>query len=423
MGRYEKCYWQSDSWYGKSGGYRAYIPDRIAGLELAIDSRTAAAVSMAERAVAELGRSGGALTDTEPLARLLLRSEAVGSSRIEGLEVPARKLLEIEALGREGRQVRADGNEARVLANIRAMAEGVDAAVGEERLSVESLCKINGTLLEGTLLADRGGALREVQNWIGGDGYSPLGAAFVPPPPALVPGLVADLVDFVNTSEFSPLVVAALAHAQFETIHPFVDGNGRAGRALTHIVMKRSGLCEGLVPPVSLVLATDKSCYVEKLTGYRSDVEAVRSFPSGAVDWISYFAESVGVACERAKGLEAELGAIVASWRRRTNPRANSAEDLLLDALAGTPVVSVRSAAELLGRSYPAARGAIESLVEKGVLMQNSKNKRSRIFVALDVIDAFTAFERSMAAPGGDTAVEEPVRAVPQRVPRSRRDR
>ena len=227
----------------------------------------------------------------------------------------------------------------------------------------------------------------------------------------------------MNTSEFSPLVVAALAHAQFETIHPFVDGNGRAGRALTHIVMKRSGLCEGLVPPVSLVLATDKSCYVEKLTGYRSDVEAVRSFPSGAVDWISYFAESVGVACERAKGLEAELGAIVASWRRRTNPRANSAEDLLLDALAGTPVVSVRSAAELLGRSYPAARGAIESLVEKGVLMQNSKNKRSRIFVALDVIDAFTAFERSMAAPGGDTAVEEPVRAVPQRVPRSRRDR
>lgn len=420
MGRLERKYWLSDTWNGRSGGYQAYVPGKIAGLALDLDADTAAKVSAAERAVAGLGGNVGALTDTEPLARLLLRSEAVASSRIEGLEVPAKKLLEVEAREREGRPYRLDGTEAVVLSNIRAMSEGIESAL-EGDLTVAAISEINRMLLAHTPLAAAGGIVRDQQNWIGGDGYSPLGAAYVPPAPEHVPALLEDLVSFVNESTYSPVVKAAIVHAQFETIHPFLDGNGRTGRALAHAVLRRSGLCSGMVPPVSLVLATDRAGYIERLAGYRSDGTMDERFPVGAIEWISYFAGSVGIACERAAAFEETLAGIANEWRHEVAPRANSSEDLLIRALIGTPVVSVGSASELIGRSYPAARNAIESLVKHGVLVQNSKNRRGRIFVAVDVVDAFTGFERAMSVPGGDTSVELPARLGPQRVPRARR--
>ncbi|MFV1971604.1 MAG: Fic family protein [Acidimicrobiia bacterium] len=101
-----------------------------------------------------------------------------------------------------------------------------------------------------------GRVVRERQNWIGGSSYNPCSAVFVPPPPDHVDGLVQDLIEYVNGDEHSPLVQAAIAHAQFETIHPFADGNGRTGRALIHVILRRRGLSPTFVPPISLVLAT-----------------------------------------------------------------------------------------------------------------------------------------------------------------------
>lgn len=300
------------------------------------------------------------------------------------------------------------------------MSEGIESAL-EGDLTVAAISEINRMLLAHTPLAAAGGIVRDQQNWIGGDGYSPLGAAYVPPAPEHVPALLEDLVSFVNESTYSPVVKAAIVHAQFETIHPFLDGNGRTGRALAHAVLRRSGLCSGMVPPVSLVLATDRAGYIERLAGYRSDGTMDERFPVGAIEWISYFAGSVGIACERAAAFEETLAGIANEWRHEVAPRANSSEDLLIRALIGTPVVSVGSTAGIIGRSYPAARNAIESLVKHGVLVQNSKNRRGRIFVAVDVVDAFTGFERAMSVPGGDTSVELPARLGPQRVPRARR--
>lgn len=427
MGVYETAYWLSDTWgmsrrEARSGAYHPYRPDPISTREPALSAQAVSAVSRAESAVRRLNESTVHLTDTEPLARLILRSEALASSRIEGLEMPAGRLLEYEALDELGVSHRLDGAEAAVVGNIRAMSESIDRLSGLSRVSVADMCEMNRRLLEGTDMAGHAGRLRSEQNWIGGNRVNPLDAAYVPPRPELVPGLMSDLATFCNSSELPPLAVAAVAHAQFETIHPFPDGNGRTGRTLVHVLLRQKGLATRVVPPVSLVLATDRGRYTANLAAFRTDDgdDAGRAADAAVSDWVVYFAGACLVACERAEAFEQVIGSIKDRWRETLRPRANSAASLLIDALPSTPVVSVESAARLTGRSREAARQAIAALEGAGVLYQSAKNRKSNIYAARDILDAFTSYERALAAPGGNTAVERPVRPVPQRVPRKR---
>lgn len=424
MGRYESEYWLSDGWGSNrreraSGTYRPYVPDPLLGAGIRLTPTAAAACAEAERDVSALNASGLHLRNTEPLARLLLRSEAIASSRIEGLEVGAGRLLEYEELGRLGVRQNPGRAEAAVLANVLAMSEGVDS-MSESGITVGAICEVNGRLLRGQRGGDLAGRLRDVQNWVGGNGVNPVGAAYVPPRPELVPPLMEDLARFCEESPLPSVAVAAIAHAQMETIHPFADGNGRTGRALVHAVLKRRGVAPRVVPPVSLVLATDRDRYISNLVAYRTDDgdPAAPSRSDATSDWAEYFARALMEACARAEGFEASLEAIGRAWRDRVRPRGNSTADLLLGALLDNPVVSVESAARLVGRSREAARLAVASLVGKGVLVQSSKNRKSGIYVARDVIDAFTGYERALASPTGDTSVEKPVRRVPQRPPR-----
>lgn len=428
MGIYQSEYWLSTGWgmnrrETQSGTYRPYLPDKVAHLELRLHPAAAAAVSRAESSVALLNRESRYLTDTEPLARLILRSEALASSRIEGLEVSAGKLLEYEALDRLGVSHYTDTTEAAVMRNISVMRAVVSNAVDAGELTLDTICDVNRRLLEGTRAQGRAGTLRTEQNWIGGNNANPIGAVYVPPQPQYVPDLMDDLLAFCNTSMLPPLAVAAVAHAQLETIHPFVDGNGRTGRTLVHILLKGSGLAPRVVPPVSLVLATDKERYIDNLAAFRTDDAVVphRDIQDAIGDWVEYFANACTLACERADAFEQRIGEIQRDWRERGPFRRNSAAARLIEALPGSPVVSVASAAELIGRSVEAVRLAIQDLCEKGVLVQNAKNRKSNIYVARDILDAFTAYERALATPGGDTAAGKPARPVPQRVPRERR--
>src|SRR5262249_10182571 len=118
-------------------------------------------------------------------------------------------------------------------------------------------------------LAAHAGAIRERQNWIGSDPYTPAGAEFIPPPPGYVPDLLADLCEFLNRTDLPPVAQAAIAHVQVETIHPFADGNGRVGRALLGASLVRSGVCRDVVPPISLVLSGRTDDYVGALTAFR----------------------------------------------------------------------------------------------------------------------------------------------------------
>jgi Fic family protein len=258
-----------------------------------------------------------------------------------------------------------------------------------------------------------------VQNWIGGSSFNPCSAAFVPPPPDLVRELLADLCDFCNDDALPAIAQAAVAHAQFETIHPFVDGNGRAGRALIQMVLRRRGLTPRVFPPVSLILATYAQDYVLRLSGTRSvgppDAAAAHD---GMNAWIALFAQSCIRSVADAGSFEERVRSVQARWRERVGRvRANSALDLLIRALPGAPVVTVNAAAEMIGRSFQATNTAIAQLAGAGVLAPITVGRRNRAFEAADIIDAFADFERQMASPQADTQIAPPVRSVPRRRP------
>ena len=248
--------------------YEAYVPDRLTGQSISLDGQTAADVADAETAVARLNLEARTLIDSEALARLLLRAEAVASSKIEGLEVGARRLLRAQLAQRLAVEP-ADVTAMEVLNNIEAMAWAIDQVDAAKAIDPSHVLAIHRRLFAGTRLENHGGTVRTEQNWIGGSNYNPCAAAFVPPPPEYVVELLDDLCGFSNSDALPALVQAAIAHAQFETIHPFFDGNGRTGRALIHVVLRLRGLVPHLLPPVSLVLATWSTDYVDALTATR----------------------------------------------------------------------------------------------------------------------------------------------------------
>lgn len=393
--------------------YEAYVPDTLQGRSFVIDGQVAMEIAQAEAAIFHLNADATSLTNTEALARILLRAEAVASSRIEGLEVGARRLLHAE-VSREPEGKSTDLTASEVLSNIDAMVYAVDSVGAGDVITLEHLMNVHERLLAGIRLSHHGGRLREEQNWIGGSAYNPCSAAFVPPPDDLVRHLMEDLVAFCSDDILPPVAQAAIAHAQFETIHPFVDGNGRTGRALMHIVLRRRGLAEKVLTPVSLILATWAKAYVDALTGYRyigsPDSDGARD---GINAWVSQFATACTRACSDAATFEQRARAIEAEWRERVGKvRRNSAADLLLRALPGVPVVTASGAATLIDRSFPAANNAIALLTDAEVLKQVTVGRRNRAYEAPEIIAAFADLERQLASPGGDTRSSQPSRRV-----------
>jgi Fic family protein len=386
--------------------------------KLPLDGSTAADVADAEVAIARLNQEQSTLADSEAIARFLLRAEAVASSRIEGFEVGGRRLLKA-ALARGLKNDQQDVTAAEVLNNIEAMRWAVETLSQRPQITVDDILAIHKRLLADTSLRPYAGKLREEQNWIGGSRFNPCSAVFVPPPDEQVGDLMADLCRFSNLDTLPVVAQAALAHAQFETIHPFVDGNGRTGRVLIHVILRRRGLAPRFVPPISLVLATWSADYINGLTQTR-----YRGAPDGdaAVEgtngWISLFAGACRRAVTDAEAYEERVRELQAEWRRRLGRvRKNSATELLLLALPGAPIITVQSASALVGRSVQAVNEAIPRLLEADVLKQITVGERNRAFEASGLIDSFTALERQLASPHADTLTSPPARRVPYRPP------
>lgn len=398
--------------------YEAYVPDRLVGRSFTLDGDSAADVADAERAVQALQHEARSLADSEAVARLLLRAEAVASSRIEGLEVGSRRLLKAQLALRLEDDPR-DVTAAEVLGNIAAMRWAVATAAEADDVTVAHILEIHRRLLAGTRLEHLGGQVRTVQNWIGGSSHNPCSAAFVPPPPDRVEELLADLCAFCNDDGLPVVVQAAMAHAQFETIHPFVDGNGRTGRALVHVLFRRRRLAPLVLPPVSLVLATWSEEYVAGLMATRSRHEPDAAESIDAINrWVALFAAAVTRAVQDAGEYEHAVREVQERWRDAVGKiRADSAVLRLIEALPGAPIVTVQSAAAMIDRSVQATNEAINRLQASGVLEQTTIGKRNRGFEATDLIDAFTALERQLASPDADTHGSPPVRSVPYRRP------
>ncbi len=396
--------------------YDAYLPDPLVNRTVLLEGPVAADVSEAEAELTRFDLAVGALSGSEALARLLLRTESVASSRIEGLEIGARRLLHADAERAMGHGTR-DVTAQEALGNIEAMLYAVEAVGPGAAISADLLLEIHRRLLAGTRLENHGGRFRSEQNWIGGSSFNPCSAQYIPPPPERVEDLIADLCSFSSDDSLPAVAQAALAHAQFETIHPFADGNGRVGRALIHLVLRRRGLVLRALPPVSLILATWADEYVAGLTATRylgppTSVEALQ----GLNRWIGLFAAAAKRAVADADAFEEEMDRLDKAWRQRLGRvRANSATDLLLRALPGAPLLTVRSAAALVGRSAQATNEAVARLTEAEILSQTTLGRRNRAFEAPDVISAFTDLERRLASPTGDTRTALPTRRVPRR--------
>jgi Fic family protein len=234
----------------------------------------------------------------------------------------------------------------------------------------------------------------------------------VPPPADEVPGLLKDHAAYLSSDDHPALLQAALAHSQFETIHPFADGNGRTGRALIQLVLRRRGVATVVVPPVSLVLATQTNRYVEALTATRS----VEASQAGLVQWVDLFVDATARACRDSAAFAQDLAELEQTNRAKVGRvRNGSAADLLVAAIPALPVFTVKTAADVIGRSEVAVGQAVTRLLEAGVIRQVKVGRRNRAFEAAGLFEAFTGFERQLASPDSDTVRTPPVRPVPAR--------
>ncbi|MGC2242720.1 MAG: Fic family protein, partial [Candidatus Aquilonibacter sp.] len=223
------------------------------------------------------------------------------------------------------------------------------------------------------------------------------------------------LCDFCNGDELPVVVQAALAHAQFEAIHPFADGNGRVGRAIIHMIFRRRRLTTSITPPVSLVLATVAKDYIVGLNamcyrGAPTSAQAVEGFNR----WIATFASACSRAVADSFIFERRINDLKGKWLRRLGRvRADSAGLRLLEALPGTPIVTASEVRAMLGVSLPSALQAIERLIAAEVLHPATARQRRQVFEAREIINLFTSLERQLASPTGDTIVARPARRVP----------
>jgi Fic family protein len=273
----------------------------------------------------------------------------------------------------------------------------IDNATVEVSVGVEQIVDIHRTLLEQASNSHIAGKIRTEQNWIGGNDYNPCGAAFVPPPPEEVDWLLSDLCRFCNDDRLPPLVQAAIAHAQFETIHPFHDGNGRTGRALVQVILRRRGLAPNYVPPISVILATNRDRYINGLTAYRmGHIEA----------WLEVFNVSAARAARLAGSYLSEVATLQEKWRqmvrRSTSIRADAAAWRIIDVLPAQPIITLPAAVATVGRTKPAVNQAIGQLVAAGVLTPLSNGKRNRSWEAVDLLDVLIRLE------SGDVPEGEP---------------
>lgn len=368
-----------------SGPYESTVPALISHLTFDLPADLAAD---AEEAAAELarfdeharGRLGGDSPALGPMSAILLRTESASSSQIENLTAGARQL----ALAEIG-QATSD-NAATVTANVRTMEAALRLA---DHLDEQAILVMHRELLSAEPgWEDQAGRYRNRLLWVGSSSITPRGAAHVGPKSELVPGAMRDLTAFMRRDDLQLIAHAAIVHAQFETIHPFSDGNGRTGRALVHAMVRRKGLVTTTTAPISAGLLINTSGYTDALGAYRAgDARPIIEQFSEA----SRFAAHSGSALvdQLAEQLDEGSQALSAS---RLRPQAVAWR--VLPHLVAQPVVNARYFQDDFGMSAPTAQRALAQLTDAGVLSERTGLKRGRVWQhagILTVLDAYAA--------------------------------
>jgi Fic family protein len=383
-GHYVEMRWAPD--FDRPGGrrpsagrYQAFVPDPVGDYEPSLTSATSTLAERAGIAVRDLNQDPAGLVPLEGMGRQLLRSEALASSQIEGLNISRRKLAEADLPGRDGHYKAQE-----ILGNIRALELATQIGGKADEIDVDAITEIHRAMAIVPPLDRIAGELREEPSWIGG--RSPLDAEFVGPPWEEVPPLLEDLCDFMNRDDISPVVQAAIAHAQFETIHPFGDGNGRVGRCLIQVIFKRRGLAPRHIPPVSIVLGANKDAYIAGL----------ESFREGEIDgWVLQFARAVESAAAQARSFSEEVSKLQTRWRVELGKvRSDAAALPLIELLPKFPVITAAVAEKEIGRSRPVTIEALGRLEAIGAVTRHRSQKFGDSWEAKDLFSLLEEFER-----------------------------
>ena len=372
---FEERVWTPRATSGQLNAPRSYLAavvPEVAAVDVVLRSEVRAIAAQAAAAVARLdGETAGALA---PFAAILLRTEAAASSQIENVTASAKAVLMAEA----GDTSRA--NATLVAANTATMRTAVDLAGA---LDSDAILAMHAALL-GSSQPGWAGRWRDEQVWIGGRASSPHQATFVPPHHSRVPAAIDDLVAFMARTDLAAFEQALIGHAQFETIHPFPDGNGRTGRALIHAALRNAGLTSAVTVPISAGLLGDTRLYFDALMTYRA------GDPNPIVELA---ADATFRAVANGRELVAEIAAHQARWRSLlVGIRSDALARRVVDMLVRQPVVDAAAIQAQFAVSFPTATTALKQLSDLGVLQRANAGLRFRKWVAGDIADALDRF-------------------------------
>ncbi|MBD3370108.1 Fic family protein [Candidatus Fermentibacteria bacterium] len=367
----------------QSAGYRAFMPaplppDPPINIEGELQDR----LSRADLALGRLDGSIQTLPNPELFMYMYVRKEAVLSSQIEGTQSSLQDVLKAEA-----KILRSDhpSDVREVINYVDAMYYGLDRLEALP-VSIRLIREIHERLLQGVRGSDlTPGQLRTSQNWLGPGGCTLKDAVFVPPPPGAVNQCLGDLEEFIHGERDLPLLVkVGLAHAQFESIHPFLDGNGRVGRLMITFLLCEQGVLQKPVLYLSHYLKEHRQEYYDRLQSIRD---------SGAwEEWLGFFLQGVAQVSTQATDTARRILALREEHRRSIMEglgRAAGNGHRVLESLYSSPIVSVKDVRKITGTSYPAANNLVARLADMGILFEFTGQSRNRRFMYLDYVNLF----------------------------------
>jgi len=352
------------------GRYSAFVPSPLPPT-LDWSPRLVRLLSDADRLIGQLAGEGGRLPNPHVLMRPFVRREAVLSSKIEGTQATLGELLAAEA----GVAVERSPDDLREVGNYVAALEHGMARLKDLPLCVRLIKELHEKLMTDV----RGhhakrGEFRRIQNWIGKPGCTPETASFVPPPPDDVEPCLAGWENFLHDSDLPPLVTIALAHYQFEAIHPFLDGNGRVGRLLITLFLIERKILPTPLLYLSAFFEASRRDYYDSLRGV--------SERGAWQDWIEYFLLGVARMSEDALSRASRINATLAEWQKSVAGESTKTPLRVVELLAANPFVTAKGIAEKLGIAFTTSQRAIERLERLGIVQQVGTGKRDRIYCA-----------------------------------------
>jgi len=363
--------------------YRAFVPkplppDPPVNLDLGLWRH----VSDADRAIARLDAISMTLPAPDLFVAMYVRKEAVLSSQIEGTQASLVDILEYEA---DQATSGLPDDVGELVNHVHAMNYGLER-VETLPVSLRLIREIHAELLQNVRGSERSpGEFRTTQNWIGALGCRLRDASFVPPPPADMKTAMGDLERFIRSDEPMPaLIKTGLVHAQFETIHPFLDGNGRVGRLLITFLLCEQGILHRPLLYLSCYFKQNRQEYYDRLTAIwnKGDWEGWLEFFLKGVHQVSLQAAATG---RRIIALREEHRSLIQQQVRRASTALQ-----LLDRLYSHPIITVKNAAAMLGVTKQTANNLVSEFAKGGILTQMEERRRNRVFAYAPYLEAFT---------------------------------